>query len=239
MGGDWGKRERADKLKGPRQLMAPGSPEAGGRPEPELDLTPAARVQFDRLLRQSGGHLKKADSANVNLAARMLAQEVQATACMEGINAVADPANYLSARRCLTSLQVAISGQLAKLALAPKARSHSVELEPLPEGEDATSGKAGKACPLPFINDTSLSHKKARTLAGVVWSEITLSEAEKERVERKAKLPSLKNLCVQEFKSVMLERMFTTAPGESPFGRQTEEQMELIEQVAEENEADE
>jgi hypothetical protein len=230
MGGNWGQRERAEKLKGPRRLTAPGSPEAGGRPEPEPDLNPAARVQFDRLLRQSGGHLKKADSANVNLAARMLAQEVQATACMEAIDAASDPANYLSARRCLTSLQVAISGQLAKLALAPKARSHSVELEPLPEAEETPKG--GKAAGLPFINDAGITTKEARVLAGVVWDEHTLNEAEKQRIQNKAKLPSLKTLCMEQSKFTLMQRMLGRNWDGETVSMQTEEQADLIEFVA-------
>lgn len=237
MGGNWGQRERDAKKTGPRRLTAPGSPEAGGRPEPEPDLSQPARQQFDRLLRQSGGHLKKADSANVNLAARMLAQEVQATACMESINPAADPANYLSARRCLTSLQVAISGQLAKLALAPKARSHSVELEPLPEAEEQPA--KGKAGPLPFLNDTSLSARDARKLVSVVWCEHALVEAEKEQQTKKARLPSLKALCVEQSRFLLMERMLGAKACGDMVGECTEEQADLIDLVADEGKTDE
>lgn len=179
----------------PRQPLAPArrltGAGAGGLPEPDGCLSARALGHFNRLLRQAGGHLKRADSCALSLLARQLDEEEGLAAALAATNPAIHPNEYLAMRRALTSLQGGAAGLLKGLGLTPKSRRAQVELEPA-AAPAATGAEAGE---LPFENDSGLPKRSVLALANVAWPSGQLDAAEADRIRRGAAKPSLRALC--------------------------------------------
>lgn len=162
-----------------------------GLPEPDGCLSARALGHFNRLLRQAGGHLKRADSCALSLLARQLDEEEGLAAALAATNPAIHPNEYLAMRRALTSLQGGAAGLLKGLGLTPKSRRAQVELEPPAPAASA----AAKAGPLPFVNDSGLTNRRVSILSDVAWPSCQLDAAEADRQRRRAAKPSLTTLC--------------------------------------------
>jgi len=199
------------------KLTAAGSHASGGLPEPDPMLDDAELAVFQTLLGQIGAHLKKADSAPLNLLARQTCEERMLKRALNAIDPSESPNEFMAARRALTSLQTAISNTMKLLGVGPRARGSSVTLQPLPEGPAKKGrGKASAKAPavhLPFRNDTDLSDREVAPLADIVWCGVALEQAELERVASEEDLPSLKKLCeIQHQNQTLVRMMGSNAP---------------------------
>ena len=197
---------------------------SGARPEPDADLTPEELAEFNRVLKQAGGHLTVADSGTLNLLARQLAEQRDLRRRMDGIDSATAPNDYLGFRRALTSLQGGISNNQRALGLSPKARASIIELKPLAPVASDTDG-------LPFRNDSGLSDAKVAILADVTWSGITLDAAMAEMAKSGEELPSLVELCLNQHRDAWVARLMISAVDDSP--QPNEKQAALIQRIAE------
>lgn len=192
-----------------RKLTAIGSAADGGMPEPDATLDAVELDVFNRLLRQTGGHLKRADSAPLSLLARQLVEETQLKAALRAINPATHPNEYLGARRALTSLQGAAGNSMKLLGIGPKARASGIELKPLPEAtrdEPAVKGRKADAF-LPFDNDSGMPDSKVRILADVTWDGLAIAEAEADQARTGKSRPSLRILCRMMSDHMLLFRL--------------------------------
>ena len=217
-----------------RKLTLIGSAADGGLPEPDATLDAEELGGFNRLLRQTGGHLKRADSAPLSLLARQLVEETQLKTALRAIDPATHPNEYLGARRALTSLQGAAGNSMKLLGIGPKARASGIELKPLPQQtKDEPGGKGGKdSAPLPFDNDSGIADSKVRILADVTWDGLALDAAEADQKRTGKSLPSLRLLCRMMSDHMMLFRL--TKQGDDDNGAQANPaQLALINKIAE------
>ena len=194
------------------RLTVAGSNASGGLPEPDPMLDEAELAVFTMLLSQIGAHLKRADSAPLNLLARQTCEERMLKRAMNAIDPTDSPNDFMSARRALTSLQTAIANSMKLLGVGPRARGSSVTLQPLPEASGKKTGRGRAAATdtavsLPFHNDSGLADRTVAPLADVVWCGIALEQAEKDRLAAETALPSLKKLCELQHQNQTLVRM--------------------------------
>ncbi len=89
--------------------------------EPEADLSPEELAVFNRLTAQVTD-AKRSESASFNLLARMLVELEGARAALKVFHPATDPSEWLAARRCLTSLELATGGVLRSLGMTPTTR---------------------------------------------------------------------------------------------------------------------